>query len=141
MPALDPTTRSKIEQDYFNETGKTHTSYTEQYSNDPNDQLWGDSSPKLDMGIPLSILSPYFDLENPDIYSEPNEDASTTDYDITNLGGWKVTIGDDPSLIYHVRTADDQYFLRDIESKREKSYYHNNGFQARRMTRPPIHFQ
>lgn len=141
MPALDPTTRSKIEQDYFNETGKAPTSYNEQYSNDPNDQLWGDSNPKLDMGIPLSTSTTYFDLDNPDIYSEPNKDASTTDYDIANLGGWTVTLGADPTLIYHVRTADDQYFLRDIESKREKSYYHKDGSQARRMTRPARHFE
>lgn len=132
MPALDPVTKAKIEQDYVDTAGHAHTTEVEIYSDNPNDQIWGTSSYKLNMNIPLSTNAQYFDPVNPDYSEEPNLSAATTDYDITHFGGWKVTLGDNPTISYHVRTTDDQYKLRDVNQSGERTKLNNRGNQVRR---------
>ena len=144
MPPLDPVTKAKIEQDYLDTAGQSHTTEVEIYSDNPNDQIWGTSNHKLNMNIPLSTNAQYFDPSNPVYTEEPDHNAATTDYDITHLGGWKVTLGDNPTIVYHVRKANDQYKLRDVNQSGEKSGYHTDGTQTRRKGTaniPPSHIK
>lgn len=130
MPTLDQTTKSKIEQDYLDHAGHPSTTSSEQYSDDPLEWIWGSSAHTLDMNIPLRTDTQYFDLDNPDETQEPNLNASTTNYDLATLGGWKVTLGSDPVIVYHVRFTNDLFLLRDAQQKKETLYY-TGGAQIR----------
>lgn len=135
MPLLEDTTRNKIIQDYLDNAQTEPDLFSERYSNNPDDDIWGTGRVyKLDMGIALGAVVDPFNPNDPLLTDEPNDAASATDYDLATLGGWLVTVGSNPQYTYRVRRASSGYRLRDAAKSAETTYHNDAGGKQVRTT-------
>jgi hypothetical protein len=141
IPILERSVIESILADYANlgdenpaVTPDPNPPYTE--SRGQSAEIWNIAgTAHIDMGIALSTDDPEFVCDTANPYEEPNHEAGSTEYNFSDYFGWKVVVGTNLVITYHVREAREEYLLRTSPANKPETDCFNRPAEKKKQAR------